>query len=334
MKREKLIAWLFGLTLFLFTVYAALDTFVLTRVYQTVETASSGSASSGSTASDADAGTENAEMQSSGKSRRKSSSSSSETAQSGLTQTLSKAAVTAESYDDGNIQITLSTYREYDTTIYVADVQLASADYLKTAFAQNAYGRNVTATTSDTAELAGAILAVNGDYYGAQESGYVLRNGVLYRSSAKKNQEDLVIYADGSFEIITETEVSAQELLDRGAVQILSFGPALVEGGEIAVEEGEEVGKAMASNPRTAVAVVDELHYLFIVSDGRTDESEGLSLRQLAEFAASLGAETVYNLDGGGSSAMVFSGELINNPTTSGNSIKERKVSDIVYIGY
>ena len=100
------------------------------------------------------------------------------------------------------------------------------------------------------------------------------------------------------------------------------------------MEEDEEVGKAMASNPRTAIAVVDELHYLFIVSDGRTDESEGLSLRQLAEFAASLGAETVYNLDGGGSSAMVFNGALINNPTTSGNSIKERKVSDIVYIGY
>ena len=334
MKHGKLIAWLFGAALFLFTVYAALDTFVLTRVYQTVETASSGAASSGSTASAADAGTETAETQSSGKSRRKSASSSSETAQSGLTQTLSKAAVTAESYDDGNIKITLSTYREYDTTIYVADVQLASAEYLKTAFAQNAYGRNVTATTSDTAELAGAILAVNGDYYGAQESGYVLRNGVLYRQTAKKNQEDLVIYADGSFEIITETEVRAQDLLEKGAVQILSFGPALVEGGEIAVEEGEEVGKAMASNPRTAIAVVDELHYLFIVSDGRTDESEGLSLRQLAEFAASLGAETVYNLDGGGSSAMVFNGELINNPTTSGNSIKERKVSDIVYIGY
>ena len=31
---------------------------------------------------------------------------------------------------------------------------------------------------------------------------------------------------------------------------------------------------------------------------------------------------------------MVFNGALINNPTTSGNSIKERKVSDIVYIGY
>jgi len=47
----------------------------------------------------------------------------------------------------------------------------------------------------------------------------------------------------------------------------------------------------------------------------------------------SLGAKTAYNLDGGGSSTMVFQGSLINKPTTSGRDIRERKVSDIVYIG-
>ena len=128
--------------------------------------------------------------------------------------------------------------------------------------------------------------------------------------------------------------MNAEELLARGAVQILSFGPGLVADGQIAVTADEEVGRAMASNPRTCIAQVDELHYLFIVSDGRTDSSEGLSLYQLASFAQSLGARIAYNLDGGGSSAMVFNGELINNPTTNGSSIKERKVSDIVYIGY
>ena len=40
------------------------------------------------------------------------------------------------------------------------------------------------------------------------------------------------------------------------------------------------------------------------------------------------------NLDGGGSSTMYFQGNVVNNPTTTGNSIRERKVSDIVYIGY
>lgn len=79
---------------------------------------------------------------------------------------------------------------------------------------------------------------------------------------------------------------------------------------------------------------IDDLHYVFVVSDGRTEESEGLSLLELAEFMDRLGVETAYNLDGGGSSTMYFNGEIINNPTTSGRSIQERSVSDIVYIGY
>ena len=64
------------------------------------------------------------------------------------------------------------------------------------------------------------------------------------------------------------------------------------------------------------------------------EESAGLSLSQLAEFMKCLGVVTAYNLDGGGSSTMYFNGEIINNPTTNGRSIKERSVSDIVYIGY
>ena len=99
------------------------------------------------------------------------------------------------------------------------------------------------------------------------------------------------------------------------------------------VSTDTEVGRAMASNPRTAIGLIDNNHYLFVVSDGRTQESEGLSLYQLAQFMKSLGAKTAYNLDGGGSSTMVFQGSLINKPTTSGRDIRERKVSDIVYIG-
>ena len=52
--------------------------------------------------------------------------------------------------------------------------------------------------------------------------------------------------------------------------------------------------------------MIDDLHYVFVVSDGRTEESEGLSLLELAEFMDSLGVKTAYNLDGGGSSTMYF----------------------------
>lgn len=245
-----------------------------------------------------------------------------------------EAVSTGTTYSDDNIQITLTEYRENDTTVYVADVVLSSPEYLQTAFAQSSYGRNVTEKTSEMAQDAGTILAINGDYYGAQKKGYVIRDGVLYRDTAKTDQQDLVIYEDGTMKIISEDEVTAEELLEEGTKEVLSFGPALITDGEIAVTESDEVGKAMASNPRTAIGMIDDLHYVFVVSDGRTEESEGLSLLELAEFMDSLGVKTAYNLDGGGSSTMYFNGEVINQPTTNGKSIQERSVSDIVYIGY
>ena len=65
-----------------------------------------------------------------------------------------------------------------------------------------------------------------------------------------------------------------------------------------------------------------------------SSDNDGLTLYELAEFLQGLGAETAYNLDGGGSSTMVFLGEVINNPTTNGRNSSERSVSDIVCIGY
>ena len=246
------------------------------------------------------------------------------------------ATVTDSSYKDDNITVNLSETMVNNTQVYVADITLSSSDYLKTAFAQNAYGTNVTAKTSVTAADNNAILAVNGDYYGANSTGYVIRNGVVYRDTVREDSSngDLAIYKDGSFKVIYEDQISAEQLVNDGVVNLLAFGPALVENGEIAVDTSTEVGQAMASNPRTAIGIIDENHYIIVVSDGRTSESEGLSLYQLAEVMKSYGAKTAYNLDGGGSSTLYFNGQVINKPTTGGNKISERAVSDIVYIGY
>ena len=246
------------------------------------------------------------------------------------------ATVTDSSYKDDNISVNLSETTVNNTQVYVADITLSSSDYLKTAFAQNAYGTNVTAKTSVIAADNNAILAVNGDYYGANSTGYVIRNGVVYRDTVREDSSngDLAIYKDGSFKIIYEDQISAEQLVNDGVVNLLAFGPALVENGEIAVDTNTEVGQAKASNPRTAIGIIDENHYIIVVSDGRTSESEGLSLYQLAEVMKSYGAKTAYNLDGGGSSTLYFNGQVINKPTTGGNKISERAVSDIVYIGY
>ena len=263
-------------------------------------------------------------------------STSSSTNTATASQAAKTATVTDSSYKDNNISINLFETTVNNTQVYIADVTVTSSDYLKTAFAQNAFGTNVTAKTSETAADNNAILAVNGDYYGANSTGYVIRNGVVYRDTIREDSSngDLAIYKDGSFKIIYENQISTDQLVKDGVVNLLAFGPALVENGEIAVGTNEEVGQAMASNPRTAIGIIDENHYIIVVSDGRTSESKGLSLYQMAEVMKSYGVKTAYNLDGGGSSTLYFNGQVINKPTTGGNRISERAVSDIVYIGY
>ena len=241
-------------------------------------------------------------------------------------------------YEGDTIKITIDqwcyAFNRTNLRFFVANVYVSDPAQMQTAFAGEQYSKNNAEATSAIAERHDAILAINGDYYGAQERGYVLRNGVLYRASAQSGTDALVVGADGNFRIITEGETSADTLVREGAWQVLTFGPALVKDGQVTVNSSDEVGRAMTSNPRTAIGQISEGHYLLVVSDGRTKESTGLSLRQLAELMQSLGAQIAYNLDGGGSSTMVFQGRVVNNPTTNGRSIRERSVSDIVYIGY
>ncbi len=282
----------------------------------------SGRTNSGSTGSDS--------ISSGTKSTTKSTTESAKNS-SGSTSSSSSGTVIG-TYSDSKSKITVTQYRAYDSNIYVADVEVTDGTSILSAFANNTYGRNITDITSDMAEENNAVLAINGDYYGARQSGYVIRNGVVYRSQGS-NGEDMVISKDGSLSFISESDTTTDSLLQKQAWQVLSFGPVLVENGQVAVSENDEVGMAMASNPRTAIGTVAKNHYLFVVSDGRTSESAGLSLYELANFMKSLGATNVYNLDGGGSSTMVFQGEVVNNPTTNGNKISERAVSDILYIG-
>ncbi len=235
-------------------------------------------------------------------------------------------------YEDENIKIYISKLYKNNTQIYIADVKIKSIDYLKTALAKNSYGRNLKQNTSEMAEEHNAILAINGDFYGFRDDGFVLRNSVLYRKNAG-NGEALVIYGDGTFETVLEKKSDADELLKNGAEQILSFGPGLLSNGEICVDEKTEVARATNSNPRTAIGMIEPLHYIVVVADGRTDESKGLSLYQLAELFKENNCIEAYNLDGGGSATMYFNGKVVNIPT-DGAKFGEREVSDIVYFGY
>ena len=277
---KKGLGVLYGVLLFSFSTYALLDTFVIPHPMQSVEinaiaetTSTSGIKESVEALIQSKLGnnTETTEVKTDSSSTI--ASENTDTAAETSASVVEGGTVIGQ-YSDSKTSITLKQYREYDSNIYVADVTVSDASDLKTALANNTYGRNITDTTSDMAANNNAVLAINGDYYGARQSGYVIRNGKLYRDTSG-NRDALVIQKNGEFKFVSESETSASELLQDGALQVFSFGPVLLNNGEISVGENDEVGMAMASNPRTAIGYLGNNHYVFVVSDGRTSESAG-----------------------------------------------------------
>lgn len=219
-------------------------------------------------------------------------------------------------------------------TYYVADVVLKNGASIQTAFAKDAFGTNITQNTSTIAANHGAVFAINGDYYGFRNDGVVIRNGTLYRDEPAR--EGLALLSDGTMKSYDEEEETSASLLAEGVTNTFSFGPTLVQNG-VAVDNFDNVkidtnfGNRTidSANPRTGIGMIAPNHYVFVVVDGRSSDSRGMTLNEFADLFAELGATEAYNLDGGGSSTMYFMGRVVNNPQ---GKEKERGVSDIIYL--
>ncbi|WP_245608650.1 phosphodiester glycosidase family protein [Saccharibacillus sacchari] len=270
-------------------------------------------------------------------------SSSGDSGSSGTTDVVTAAAEANATSDDWsyssddvdiNIEKVVTGTGEDQITYYVADVVLQDATDLKTALAGNSFGTNITDTTSNIASSAGAILAINGDYYGFRDDGVIIRNGTLYRDVPTR--DGVALMDDGTMQTYDETITSSSELLESGVLNTLSFGPILVQNGAIAgdfssvsIDKNFGNRSIQDANPRTAIGMISANHYVFVVVDGRSSESRGMTLDELASVMQGLGATEAYNLDGGGSSTMYFMGRVVNNPQGEN---KERGVSDILYV--
>lgn len=117
-------------------------------------------------------------------------------------------------------------------------------------------------------------------------------------------------------------------------VNIMGGGPKLITGGEVTVTGNlEEFSHDITTGraPRTAVAITEENHLLFVTVDGRQpDLSIGMTLEELANYLKGLNVEEAMNLDGGDSSQLVIRGYTFNNPSgyrdiATGILIKKRE---------
>lgn len=260
-------------------------------------------------------------------------------ANANVAQAAKSGTSTATSYQSQTASFTIETVQTGSgsdrVTYFVADIRVSDATIVRSAFANDQFGQNIIAAPSAIAAGAGAVLAINGDYYGFRDSGIVIRNGVVFRDAGAR--QGLAFYTDGSARLYDEKTTNADELIAAGVWNTLSFGPGLVQDGavvdgidEVEVDTNFGNHSVQGNQPRTGVGLIGSNHLLFIVVDGRSNGySRGLGMTEFAQIFADRGAHVAYNLDGGGSSTMVFNGKLVNNPLGRG---QERGTSDILYV--
>ena len=238
---------------------------------------------------------------------------------------------TEDGYRDDTIIVELAKERMYDSDVYIAYVKIATPSQLRTAIAGTKISSERTNQTSAISSNYNGIVAINGDYYPNTSGGYIVRMGETYREHTSDNLDLLLIDEWGDFHLI----LRGHDVQENGVAAFLSeheivngffFGPALVVDGEKRDIPEDYQFAPNADNPRAGIAQLGALTYALVAVNGRTDNSQGVTLAEFADIMAQLGAKQAYNLDGGNSATLVFHGQVYNDKPQD-----ERDVTDIIY---
>lgn len=221
-----------------------------------------------------------------------------------------------------------------DTANYIyAKVKIAHPSQIRTAMAGTLRTDN-TSLGSSLAQREKAVVAINADYGGSKTfKGSVYRQGKELRLNSKGNVDVLVIDKNGDLVILPKaTNEDVQRAAAEGAVNIFTFGPALVLDGQPQYGYTERSMDTEGRAQRMAIAQLGPLEYLLITSEGPEDPGcTGLSLDRFVDLVASFGVKNAYNLDGGSCSTLIFrkNGKWakINAPKNP----KKRPLKDIIY---
>lgn len=180
---------------------------------------------------------------------------------------------------------------------------------------------------TDAAKRLGAVITTNGSYFSydtgqpACASVFVNKGQVISGSST--NGKEVCLLSDGSL-FTPKAGTSASELVDKGVIATWGTADPLL------IQNSERVSTSAQINdgayPRTAIGCVEPGEY-YIVTAGSSAYSGGLTFKDLQDMFIDLGCNYARSLDGGGSSSLVFDGELINTPAAG----EQRPVVDFLY---
>lgn len=186
------------------------------------------------------------------------------------------------------------------------------------------------------------VFALTDDHFGIRmynkrTVGVVIRNGAVISAKTNRksaaimpNLDTMAFFADGRAEVNACAEVTAQEFIDKGAKDVLAFGPLLLRDGVINETLYDHFRHL---EPRVGMGMVEPYHYVAVVAEGRHKNSKGANLLWMAEKLKELGAKEAINLDGGQTAALIFMGEKLNKTGSLGGGKNVRNVAGLLAAG-
>jgi len=151
----------------------------------------------------------------------------------------------------------------------------------------------------------GAFSDIGGVGKGGMPLGIVIQNGKV-RLNVASEYSTLIGFDFNNHLVVGK--MTAQEAIDKGMKEAVSFGPALIINGNRVPITGSGGGL----NPRTAIGQRADGAVLLLVIAGRQATSLGASYADIADIMVEHGAVNAANLDGGGSTLLIYNGEMMN----------------------
>ncbi len=187
-----------------------------------------------------------------------------------------------------------------------------------------------------------AVFATSTDYYtyrvnGPRAEGIELRDGEIIIDDPFREPngyfpplDTLALFPDGSMQVHGSSELGAQDYVDMGAIDVYSFGPWLINDGEInpASENWNTV-----KNPRLAIGMIEPGHYAAIIAEGRITESDGITMLHLALLMEQKGCQVAFNMDGGQTAVMLFMGRQLNEIGAYDGKTNARHGTELLGVG-
>lgn len=255
---------------------------------------------------------------------------------------------TENGYEDQSIRVNVETREMSGCTVNIAFVRIADPSQLRTAVA----GDPLNNRTDVLASIAGdvnPVIAMNGDLYTAlpEKKTFEVRMGEKIRAKTNNLKDILVIDDLGDFHLFIRSNglhkddkpyyINQIKEEGRKIINAMTFGPALVQDGELIDQTKNEKEYAYApnyKNPRSAIGQTGPLSYVMVIVEGR-GETAGATIRELAQIMFDLGCVQAYNLDGGNTAEMIMfgpgGGKDMKYDFEGDQTAGDRGIKDIIY---